>query len=370
MKARPWSDAEVSHLSSLVKEGTPYPTIYEAFPYRTADSIRHKMRAIKSTLTQNEAEEKVLQSILDKWKEIGPVHTRIPEKEVSPKTGSPLPLQERELEICLMDPHFGMTTYRSESDHPWSMDMAEETIYWALDSLIELAAPFGPFSRVVMPFGNDFLHADNIFHTTTKGTGQPEMDSWHEVYRRGKELAIGMVERVKQVAPVKIYQIPGNHCLHSDYTIGLLLDAYYSRDSQVEVDCSASPYKYHRFGCNLIGYEHGHSVAPIRLAALMANERPKDWAETKFREYHLGDQHRKGSSLPSALEEQGVSVEYIPGLTPPNFWHRTHSFNYQKRGAMAFVWDRDRGQQARLQVNLDQYTGKPMGVTPNVGKVS
>ena len=32
-----------------------------------------------------------------------------------------------------------------------------------------------------------------------------------------------------------------------------------------------------------------------------------------FGKWHLGDQHRKGSSKTSMLEEQGVSVEFLPG---------------------------------------------------------
>jgi hypothetical protein len=34
------------------------------------------------------------------------------------------------------------------------------------------------------------------------------------------------------------------------------------------------------------------------------------------------------------MEEQGGSVEYLPGLTPPNEWHRIKSFNWQKRAGM------------------------------------
>ena len=56
-----------------------------------------------------------------------------------------------------------------------------------------------------------------------------------------------------------------------------------------------------------------------------------------------------------------MSVEYLPSLTPPNEWHRRKSFNWQKRGAMAYVWDYYTGPTARLQVNLNSYTGQPTG---------
>ena len=266
----------------------------------------------------------------------------------------------RSLEICIMDPHLGMVCAPPEADGPWDLEIAAGMIFQAMDDLIAIAAPYGPFAGVFMPFGNDFVHVDNVFHTTTAGTGQPEALSWHRVYGEAQRVAIGMVERARQVAPVNVYQIPGNHSRQTDFTLGKLLEAVFANAKDVTVDASSSPYKFHRCGCNLIGYEHGHSVKPIRLAALMANERRQDWSETEYREWHLGDQHRKGSSKPSMLEEQGVSVEYIPGLTAPNEWHRLKSFSHQQRGAMAFVWDHEAGPLARFQWNVSKYTHLPM----------
>ena len=261
--------------------------------------------------------------------------------------------QRRMLEICVMDPHIGMLCQRPEGDEDWDMDKAANTIRAAMDDLIERARHYGPFEQVVMPFGNDFIHCDGVFHTTTAGTGQPEAISWLRTYRYACDLAIEMVQRALEVADkVFIYQIPGNHSRQSDFTMSIMLAAYFHHDPRVTVDCSSSPYKFHRYGVNLIGYEHGHSVKPIRLAALMAQMCPRDWSETFYREFHVGDQHRKGSSKPSMLEEQGVSVEYIPGVVPGNEWHKLKSFNHQKRGAMSFIWNHDTGPEARMQYNI------------------
>jgi len=277
-------------------------------------------------------------------------------RQLTPKRGS------RILELSIADPHLGMRCHRPGSDAPWTIEQCEVMAMSAVDRLLEQAEVNGPYDYILFPFGNDFLHSDNIFHTTTAGTGQPESESWQHIYTRGEDLAIAMVERMKAVAPVQIVTVMGNHARQSEFTLGRILRAYYRNDENVEVDASASPYKFHKYGVNLIGYEHGHSVAAIRLAALMANEcRLNGWQEARYCEWHLGDQHRKGSSKPSMHEEQGVSVEYLPGLTPPNEWHRIKAFNWQKRGAMAFVWDERRGPVTRHQVNIDSYTGGFMG---------
>lgn len=274
------------------------------------------------------------------------------------KAGSP----RRALEVCLMDPHFGMHCFAPGSDKAYSLEDCEDICLWAAHSLLELSKPYWPIEEIVFPFGNDFLHHDGLFHTTTAGTPQPEAMSWQHVYTRGVKLAIALVETLRKIAPVKIRQIPGNHDRQSSYTMGHVLWAYYHNAKDVEVDASSSPYKFYRYGTTLIGYDHGHSVGAVRLASLMANERPKDWAETSYREWHCGDQHRKGSSKPSAFEEQGVSVEFLPGLTVPNEWHRLKSYNWQKRGAIAFVYDYKTGPIARVQANINAYTGLPTGI--------
>lgn len=267
------------------------------------------------------------------------------------------------LEICLMDPHYGMRCFTPESDAAWSPEKCAAMVLDTFDEIIRLAAPYAPFEEIFMPFGNDFFHTDSIWQTTTGGTLQPEAEAYYHTFIGGESLAVEIIDRVKQLAPVQIYAIPGNHDRSTSFMLGRVLKAYYRRDKNVIIHADASPYKFHEYGCNLIGYEHGHSVKPIRLAALMANECPEAWSRTKhgYREWHLGDQHRKGSATPTMMEEQGVSVEFLPGLTVPNEWHRLKSFNWQKRSTMAFVWHRSAGPISRLQVNVDRYINELMG---------
>ena len=309
---------------------------------------------IKVWLKRKSPQQQSLETLIDDLQNHAPIVPKI-------KRPKPQRKLHRALEVSILDPHFGMRCFQPSADHAWDMDTCETMVMTCIDRLLADANSYGPFDEIVFPFGNDFLHCDNIFHTTTAGTGQPEADSWHEMYLRGEKLALAMVEALKSVAPVHILVIPGNHARQSEFTMGRLLNAYYHRDKNVNIDASSSPYKFWRYGVNLLGFEHGHSVRPaIRLAALMANECREAWGETVFREWHIGDQHRKASSKPSAFEEQGVSIEYLPGLTAPNEWHKIKSYNWQKRAALAYVWDKSAGPVARLQVNIDSYTGKIM----------
>jgi hypothetical protein len=269
------------------------------------------------------------------------------------------------LEISVVDPHLGMQCYAPGADHNYTIELAKQLYSWAISELCALAVNYGPVDEILLPIGNDFLHAEpmalakGVGHATAGGTVQPEMLAWHHVYVEGEKLLREAILFLSGIAPVHVLVVPGNHDRYSAFTLGRVMEAYFHNDKNVTVEADPSPYKFKRFGVNLIGFEHGHSVAAVRLAALMANERPQDWAETRYREWHLGDQHRKGSSKPSMLEEQGVSIEYLPSLVAPNEWHRIKSFNWQKRGAMAWLWDYHYGPLSRLQVNIDSYSGLP-----------
>lgn len=313
------------------------------------------LRQIKITLRRKKDEQVSIERLIAKLEENSPLV-----REIKYKKSKKVKFK-RALEVSIMDPHYGMLCYKGDSDHGWSMEECEKLCMWSVDSLLERAAVHGPFDEIVFPFGNDFMHHDNLNHTTTRGTLQPEGLPFMHVYEKSIELAIAMIERMAEVAPVRVIQVSGNHDQVASFTLGHVLRAYYRNDPNVEVEAGPSPYKFWQFGTNLIGFDHGHHVKPPRLAALMAHECADVWAQTSFREWHLGDQHRKGTGRPTIMEEQGVSVEYLPALTPPNAWHRLKGFNWQQRGAMAFVWDHDEGPLARVQVNLNSYTGRPTG---------
>lgn len=314
------------------------------------------LRQIKVTLRRKSNEHQTLADLLEQIAAKSPVR-----RKINHPRGQKITRFSRALEISIMDPHLGMQCYRGESDHAWDMDTCDRLCMWSVETLLERAKAYGHFDEIVFPFGNDFMHHDNLAHTTTRGTFQPEGLMYTQVYERAIQLAVTMIDRLAEVAPVRVIQVSGNHDQVSSFTLGHVLHAYYRRDANITVDVGAAPYKFYRFGTNLIGYDHGHHISPIRLAAIMAHECRQHWAETTFREWHLGDQHRKGSSKPTTMEEQGVSVEYLPALTPPNAWHKLKGFNWQQRGAVAFVYDHAEGPIARIQVNLDSYTGKPTG---------
>jgi hypothetical protein len=268
----------------------------------------------------------------------------------------------RALEISIMDPHLGGIFYPPASEQHWTLESCKRLWHYGVQEVLNRAAPFGPFERILFFFGNDFMHADNVFHTTTAGTGQPEMAAIHHVATYGERMLIDTLNHLAEIAPVDVLFVPGNHSRWSEFMLARVLLNRFWNDERVNVNADPTPYKGWHYGCNLIGGEHGHSAAAIRLAAVMANEWPEAWAATKggYREWHLGDQHRTGKGKPLIYEEQGVSVQGLPGLTPVNEWHKIKTFSRQKRvAATGFVWDYHGAKIAELPICLDGETGEP-----------
>lgn len=338
------SDREHS-LSALLEDckvdlGTWMVDRWVANTWGTPGSLQWQ---VKAWLKRKEGVQVEIEHLIEHLKEFGPVEPDDPWK-------LPSGFHKRALEISVADPHFGLRCFQGPSGADWNINMATACYRNAISELVSEAAPFGPFEEIVFVTGNDLLHADNVFHTTTAGTTQPEMDSWHHTVLEVERLMFSVISGLATDCHVHVVMVPGNHARQTEFLFGRVLEAYYHAHARVSVDCGPEPYKFWRYGTNLIGFDHGHSINPVKLGGIMAGERKVDWAETTYREWHLGDQHRKGVSPPS-MEELGVSIEFLPSLVPWNEWHKIKGFSQQKRAAVAFVYDYDHGQVAKLQVN-------------------
>lgn len=251
----------------------------------------------------------------------------------------------RAVEIALADLHLGMRCIAPASATNYDSDLAESLATTAVQAIVQSAERGGSIGRIVFVLGNDWLHADGVFHTTTKGTAQPEMDSWHDAFSRSCRLAISLIQSLSHTAPVDVLQVPGNHDRQSSFCLGLVADAWFRQNKNVTVEASSHPRKYWQWGNCLIGFDHGHSVKPNRLASVMANEcerfLPGSWGQSIHgqRQFHLCDQHRIGSGRPIIMEEQGVSVEFLPSIVASNEWHEINGYNNGFRAAAGFVWN-------------------------------
>lgn len=231
--------------------------------------------------------EEALKQILDDIKKHAPIYTYNRRKPIS---GS-----KHLYEIAIFDFHFSMFCWEEEVGENYDTDIALQLYSDAIADLLDKVQHIS-IDRILLPTGNDFLHTDNMFNTTTAGTHQDIDTRWQRAFRKSREMLVEAIDRLATVAPVTIPIIPGNHDWEKMFYLGEVLSAWYANNKRVMVDNTPDPRKYYRYGKNLIGFTHGKYEKEASLPLIMAKERPEDWSQTDFQEWHIGHWHRKGEN--------------------------------------------------------------------------
>lgn len=251
------------------------------------------------------------------------------------------------LEINLPDAHFGKLAWAQETGHDYTTDIAQSTFLRAIETILERTKGYR-FDLIVFVVGNDILQADDTENRTTRGTYVDTDGRYYRnfgVVRRTVTLAI---ERLRQIAPVKVVMVRGNHDNLSVWHLGDSLECYFHNYKDVQIDNAPTERKYLQFGKVMLMFTHGDKGKRSKYPLLMATEQPEMFGSTKFREAHTGHTHE------TKLDEQyGVRVRVLPALCPPDAWHAEMGFVGNLRAAEGFVWNREEGLIAQVFHNED-----------------
>ena len=242
------------------------------------------------------------------------------------------------LEAGMYEPHFGKHAWEDETlEDNYDIKIAEKTYRAVIEDLLGKIESYGMgFESVLFPIGQDFFHIDNKDETTTRGTHVDTDGRWQKIYETGISCLVWAIESLRELAPVHVIYVPGNHDEMLAFFATLHVDAYFRETKSVIVDTSPTPRKYHRYGQNLIGFSHGQEGK--RIEKLMQVEAAEEWGETKYREFHLGHLHHE-----HVKEDGGIIFRRISAITATDAWHSEKGYKGATRKAQAFVWDKDRG---------------------------
>jgi len=243
------------------------------------------------------------------------------------------PAGDHLLEISIPDLHIGKLAWHQETmgsdyDHKIAISLYRD----ALETLIARTAAFR-FARIVLPVGNDFFHSDTKAGTTTGGTPLDTDSRFQKTYVAGRKLMVDAIERLRQIAPVTVVMVPGNHDALTTFTLGDSLECWYHATSDVEILNQPTPRKYLQHGKVMILWTHGDKGKKDNYPLLMATERPEMFGATKYRETHTGHMHQL-----QVKEMMGVRVRISPALCSSDAWHSENHFVGNQRAAEAFVW--------------------------------
>ena len=246
------------------------------------------------------------------------------------------------------DIHIGKYANAIETGEKYDSETAVLRVLEGVQGLIDKAKGFD-IDKVLFCIGNDVLHIDNVYNTTTKGTHQDVDGKWWEHYEIALMLYVKCVEMLREIAPVDVLHSMSNHDYQSGFHLAHTLKSWFRKADDVSFDVSVANRKYYKYGNNLIGLEHGDGAKMDKLPLLMANEKPKEWAETKYRYWYLHHIHHKVKhKWLDAKDFIGVTVEYMRSPSASDSWHARKGFCGVPKACEGFLHDKESGQVARL----------------------
>lgn len=246
------------------------------------------------------------------------------------------------------DIHIGKYANELETGEQYDCETAVVRVLEGIEGLIQKSKGF-EIDRVLFCVGNDVLHIDNVYNTTTKGTHQDTDGKWWEHYEIALMLYVKCIETLRQIAPVDVIHSMSNHDYQSGFHLAHTLKSWFRKTKDVSFDITVANRKYYNYGNNLIGLEHGDGAKMEKLPLLMAQEKPLLWSETKFRYWYLHHIHHKVKhKWLDAKDYIGVTVEYMRSPSSADSWHSRKGFCGAYKACEAFVHDKESGQVARL----------------------
>jgi len=123
---------------------------------------------------------------------------------------------EHLLVINPADIHIGKLGVALETGDDYNTEIAYNRVLEGVTGLISKAQGFS-IDRVLFCVGNDILHIDNVYNTTTAGTPQDADGKWWQHFEVALKLYVKCVEILRQVAPVDVVHSMSNHDYQSGF---------------------------------------------------------------------------------------------------------------------------------------------------------
>lgn len=242
--------------------------------------------------------------------------------------------------VGLSDFHWGKYSDAGENWEQFDREIAAKRLFACTDDVLSRMAQFGTPEKLYVPVGSDFFQMDTQQGTTTRGTVQDMDGTPAEILVSGCEFMVSWVNRLRQICPVELVLMSGNHDRHSGLALLLYLDAYYRTSIDVTVNRVRTPRVYTRYGENLIGFVHGDKVGKTKdLAGLMAREAKEDWSAS-HRTIYTGHLHYEKTETDTSY---GVTRRQLPSLSGPDRWHAASGYVGAPKSLPLYLHDKEKG---------------------------
>jgi len=248
------------------------------------------------------------------------------------------------LVVAPFDLHYGKYGWMDETGISYSRSEARELLIEKTNELAGYVAKLGRPELIFVANGSDWFHIDNQLGTTTRGTPQDLDGTPSQILMEGCELAYDHIEMLRQIAPIKYLNVPGNHDYNNAVSMMMFLSGKYSDAKDVEIIRSSRKRQYVGYGNSLLGFGHGDCVAPKDMIAAMVKEAKELFSQSEFQYFFSGHLHHE-----VAREIGGLTHYQLKSLSGLDRYHTKHGYITSGRALQSFVVSRDGG--VTMQIN-------------------
>lgn len=244
------------------------------------------------------------------------------------------------LEINLADVHIDKLCNIDETRNEYSTEIGIKRLWQVIEDITNKTKHY-KIKKIIFPFGQDICNIDNMFNTTSKGTPQDTDIKYDVMYKTLLKNIIKIIYKLKDIAPVEIIYVGGNHDKMTSFTMTEAMYWHFINDETVDVDTVFNNRKYRMIGNTLLGLAHGADEKK-NIVYCMQNDVPELWGKSKFREYHLSHFHKE-----MAIDEKnGIIMRWISAICGNDAWTYNSGYVGGQKKAQSFVWDDKYGLEA------------------------
>jgi hypothetical protein len=259
-------------------------------------------------------------------------------------------------EITTFDAHLAKLAWEQETGYRnYDLNIAIKDYAYVTEQNLELIAPHHP-EKIFYIVGQDMYHMDNMAGHTTKGEHTLDVDGRiTKVHKKAFAITKDNIIKASKIAPVEVIWIPGNHDFLASFMLVFSLQQYFRNYPRITFDVSENARKARLWGNLLVGWTHRIVGKHTVWSNELAQQFPVLWGQSKFREWHHGDQHKKQDvKITPIFTSGGVICRQITALSPVDKWHTDNVFTDAVPGGEAFLWSKERG----IFTNFISWTGQ------------
>jgi len=314
-------------------ETSTYQVVISAKKSHTEKDTQYQMvrirlvckRRFKESLMN--AVDRIAQRAHKKAYKLTPVRYKKPKKDIS------------RLVVGLTDHHFAKLCYKPEVLSSYDLKSAEKLWTLAIRAAVDKCTG-KDISQIILPIGNDMCHTDTRAMTTESGTPMDVDTRYEKMSEVAEESLMLAIEELRQVAPVDVLWVPGNHDYVTSRWLCRCAHHAFKSAKHVTVDTSDCPVKYRDFGRCLLGFAHGNAPNQRALMKQMPVHVPDKWARaTECREWITGHFHKDMfREQPSTDEQAGMTFRILPSLCGTDSYHFRGGWSLSKKRTQTLIY--------------------------------